>query len=396
MKHFPKTVFVTLLLLSVASACLFAAGSSEVALEDAKVTVKEKVDFSTLDLETASVSAIKDSFQSEIDNYNQKYESIYSKMESSYKEGNVDDYFDAKGMLRNLVYPQITAEQSQTLENRILNEKDQSTKDELAKWLYDNSRYYNPTLTFTKADTSEDKHSHFSYRYQISSEPGSSVTIQTMRTSFSRDGIFAGWGTEEGEVLYEAGSEIKMPYADQTLYAVYKTGVMFKDPITGVEIFEDGDTISAPTLTAPDETYVFDGWYDSDGNKADGSVSLEAGESGIYTAAWRSVLVEEIRAKHYRNLEVPADTNFSLSFSVYNQGSINTGKLTISLVAENEESLKNLSGDLYTKGIRPESEKEGSFTVVASGKSGDVVKANIVVTDENGNSWSAPVSLTIK
>ncbi len=394
MKHISKTVFVTLLLLSIASASLFAAGVSEA--KDATVTVKQKVDFSTLDLESAPFETIKDSFQSEIDYYNQKYESIYSKMESSYKEGNVDDYFDAKGMLRNLAYPQITAEQTQILENRILNEKDQSVKDELAAWLFENSRYYHPTLTFSKSDASKDGHSHFSYRYQISSQPGSKVTLPTMRTSFSSDGIFAGWGTEEGEVLYEAGSEITMPYSDQTLYAVYKSGVMFVDSVTGVEKFEDGSSITAPELTAPDETYVFEGWYDSEGEKADGSATLEAGESKVYTAAWKSVLVEEVRAKHYRNLEVPADTKVSLSFSVYNQGSVNTGKLTISLVAEKEDALENLSGDLGTSGIRVGYEKEGSFTIVAKGNSGDVVNANIVVTDEDGHSWSTPVALTIK
>ena len=113
-------------------------------------------------------------------------------------------------------------------------------------------------------------------------------------------------------------------------------------------------------------------------------------------SAWKSVLVEEIRAKHYRNLEVPADNRFELAFSVYNQGSVNTGKLTISLVAEKEDALENLSGDLGTSGIRVGYEKEGSFTVVAKGNSGDVINANIVVTDEDGHSWSTPVTLTVK
>ncbi len=397
MKHFSKTVFVTLLLLAITSASLFAAGTSEVpaaSLETA--TVKQKIDFSTLDLETASLETIKDSFQSEIENYNQKYESIYNKMVESYKEGNVDDYFDAKGMLRNLAYPAITAEQTEVLVNRIKAEKDDGAKAELSKWLYDNSRYYHPTLTFSKANDSEDGHSHFSYRYQISSEPGSAVTAPSMRTSFTDDGIFAGWGTEDGELLYEAGSEITMPYEDQTLYAIYKTGVMFIDSVTGVQNFEDGSSISAPKLEAPDDTYVFVGWYDSEGNKADGSTNLEEGESKVYTAAWKSVLVEEVRARHYRNLEVPADTKVELAFSLYNQGSVNTGKLSISLVSDNADALENLSGDLGTNGIRVGSEKSGSFIVVAKGNSGDVVNANIVVTDEDGNSWSTPVALTIK
>ena len=395
MKHFSKTVFVTLLLLAVTSVGLFAAGVKEGASETATVT--QKVDFSTLDLENASIQTIMDSFQGEIDTYNQKYETIYNKMASSYKEGNVEDYFDAKGMLRNLSRPEITAEQTKTLENRILNEKDQNAKDELATWLFANSRYYHPTLTFTtKTDASEDNYSRFSYRFQVSSEPGSTVQLPSRRSNFSSDGIFAGWGTEDGEILYEAGSEITMPYADQTLYAIYKSGVMFIDTVTGVQTFEDGASISAPKLTAPDDTYVFDGWYDNEGNKADGSATLDAGESKVYTAAWKSILVEDVSTKHYRGLEIPSGKEVALSFSVYNQGSINPGKLTVTLVPENEDALKNKTGELHTSGIRAGAEKEGSFTIVASGNSGDEIKASIVVTDADGNSWNTPVTLKIK
>ena len=395
MKHFTKTVFVTLLLLSITSVGLFAAGVKEGTSETA--TVKQKVDFSTLDLETASVQTIIDSYQSELDTYDQKYESIYNKMVESYKEGNVDDYFDAKGMLRNLSRPEITAEQTEVLENRIINEKDQNAKDELASWLFANSRYYHPTLTFTtKNEASEDARSRFNYRFQVSSEPGSTVQLPTMRSNFTSDGIFAGWGTEDGEVLYEAGTEITMPYADQTLYAVYKSGVMFIDSVTGVQQFEDGASISAPKLTAPDDTYVFDGWYDSEGNKADGSATLDAGESKVYTAAWKSILIEEVATKHYRGLEIPSGKEVSLNFSLYNQGSVNPGKLTVTLVTENEDALKNKTGELQTSGIRAGAEKSGSFTIVAKGNSGDVINANIVVTDADGNSWSTPVTLKIK
>ena len=77
-------------------------------------------------------------------------------------------------------------------------------------------------------------------------------------------------------------------------------------------------------------------------------------------------------------------------------GSANTGKLTVNLVSENGEALKNISGELSTKGVRVGEEKSGSFRIVANGNSGDVINANIVVADEDGNSWSTPVSLTIK
>jgi len=390
MKNF-KTIIVTLLLLTVALSGVFAQGSKESA---EAATVSKKVELGSVDLSTASLQTIKDAYQSELDNYKTKYENIYNKMVESYKEGNVDDYFDAKGMLRNLTYPEITAEQTEVLVNRIKNEKDEAAKAELSSWLYENSRYYHPALHFTSSRGSEEEGSFFSYHFDISSEPGSKVTVPHMRTHSTENGIFAGWGTEDGKVLYEAGEEITMPYEDQTLYAVYKTGALFIDHVAGTRTMQDGPTVTVPASAAPDDSYVFLGWFDAEGNKAEGTVTLEDGQSKVFSAAYRSILIEDVRARHTKD-GVPADKKVELAFCLYNQGSSNTGRLTVNLVCEND-ALKNLSGELHTRGISVGEEKSGSFTIVATGNSGDVINASIVVTDEAGNTWKAPVTLTVK
>lgn len=390
MKNF-KTIIVTLLLLTVALSGVFAQGSKESA---EAATVSKKVELSSVDLSTASLQTIKDAYQSELDSYKSKYESIYNKMVESYKEGNADDYFDAKGMLRNLTYPEITAEQTEVLVNRIKNEKDEAAKAELSSWLYENSRYYHPALHFTSSRGSEEEGSFFSYHFDISSEPGSKVTVPHMRTHSTENGIFAGWGTEDGKVLYEAGEEITMPYEDQTLYAVYKTGALFIDHVAGTRTMQDGATVTVPASAAPDDSYVFLGWFDAEGNKAEGTVTLEDGQSKVFSAAYRSILIEDVRARHTRD-GVPADKKVELAFTLYNQGSSNTGRLTVNLICEND-ALKNLSGELHTRGIGVGEEKSGSFTIVAKGNSGDVINASIVVTDEAGNTWNAPVTLTVK
>ena len=390
MKNF-KTIIVTLLLLTVALSGVFAQGSKESA---EAATVSKKVELSSVDFSTASLQTIKDAYQSELDSYKSKYESIYNKMVESYKEGNVDDYFDAKGMLRNLTYPEITAEQTEVLVNRIKNEKDEAAKAELSSWLYENSRYYHPALHFTSSRGSEEEGSFFSYHFDISSEPGSKVTVPHMRTHSTENGIFAGWGTEDGKVLYEAGEEITMPYEDQTLYAVYKTGALFIDHVAGTRTMQDGSTVTVPASAAPDDSYVFLGWFDAEGNKAEGTITLEDGQSKVFSAAYRSILIEDVRARHTRD-GVPADKKVEIAFTLYNQGSSNTGRLTVNLVCEND-ALKNLSGELSTRGISAGEEKSGSFTIVAKGNSGDVINASIVVTDEAGNTWNAPVTLIVK
>ncbi len=386
-----KTLVVSLMILCLACAAVFANAE----IEKIKVE-KETEKYSALDLESASFESIMKAYQAELETYNTKYESIREKMVQSYNEGNVEDYFDAKGMLRNLAYPTITAEDTEVLVKRIAESKDDAS--EFASWLYDNSMFYRPVITLTKASDSDDgesRRSSFRYSYTISMEPGSKVTLPSMNVSFTSDGVFAGWGTTEDEVTYEAGSEITMPYSDLTLYAVFKSGVMFYDYITGTEVFEDSSDISAPALEAPDETYVFDGWYNESGEKVEGPVSLEDGQSAAFYAGWKSVLVDDVRLKNKGSMNVTADKEYKLSFSVMNQGSISTGSLTIELVPESD-ALTVLSDSLSTSNIRAMHEKSGSFTIKVSGASGDVVKANIVVTDADGNTWKTPVELTVK
>ena len=382
MKH---KLFVTFLILVLVCGCAFAQAVNEKKAEQVKL--------SSLDLETASLQKIIETFEAEIETYNTKRQAIYDKMAEAYSQGNADDYFDAKGLLKNLEVPQITAEQTDILVTRILNEKDDTVKAGFATWLSQNSAFYRPKLTFTKSSSSE--WSLFNYTYSISADPGSTVILPEMSNGMTREGLFVGWGYDTEEAVYQPGDEITMPYESQTFYAVYKTGVLFTDPITGTEIFEDGAEIDAPVLEAPDESYVFMGWYDMFGVKADGSQTLDEGESCAYTAKWRSVKIQDIYTKGYKDLEVPADAPVKLNFTILNQGNANMGRLTITLVPENEESLKISNAELYTYNLVPGQEKSGSFSFRLSGNAGDVVKASIVVTDADGNSWTQPVELKI-
>ena len=387
-----KTFIVTLLILVLATAGLFASGAVENADGEVKVVKVSDVpaDFSSLDMNTASFTEIMNSYQAAVDNYTTKAESIMDKMVQSYNEGNVDDYFDAKGMLRNLEVPMITAEQTEILAQRLSDSKDQTSAAEFAAWLYENSMFYSPQITLTK-DYPEDMGiaAMFGYKYVISTEPGSTVTLPSLDIGFTSEGVFAGWGVTEDKVTYQAGDEITMPYSDLTLYAIFKTGVLFSDSVTGTEVFEEGDNINAPVLEAPDESYVFMGWYDATGKKADGSAELDEGESAAYYAGWKSVLVSVVRVTQGRR-------NSEVSFSIMNQGNMNTGSLTIELVPEDSNTLTVTSGTLHTNGIRAMQSKSGSFDVKVSGNSGDVVKATIVVTDSDGNSWKTPVEITVK
>ena len=385
MKHSYKALFVTFLILVLFCGCAFAQAIKE--------TQEEQVKLSSLDLESASFQKIIETFEAEVQSYNTKRQAIYDKMAEAYSKGNADDYFDAKGLLKNLEVPKITAEQTDILVTRILNEKDDTVKTGFATWLYQNSAYYNPKLTFTKSSSSE--WSLFNYTYSVSEAPGSTVVLPELYNGMTRNGLFVGWGYSTDEAVYQPGEEIEMPYESQTLYAVFKNGVLFTDPITETEVFEDGAEINAPELTAPDDSYVFVGWYDMFGVKADGSQTLEEGESCAYTAKWKSVRVLDVYIKNSEDLTVPADKAVKVNFSILNQGNADMGRLSISLVAENGESMKISNAELSTYNLVAGQKKSGSFTVTLKGNTGDVVRANIVITDTDGNTWTQPVELTI-
>ena len=378
-------LFITILILALVCSCASAQAVNE--------KQAEQVKFSSLDLENTSLQKIIETFEAEVETYNAKRQAIYDRMAEAYPQGNVDDYFDAKGLLKNLEAPRITAEQTDILVTRILKEKDDTVKAGFATWLHQNSAFYNPKLTFTKSSDSD--WSLFNYSYSISLDPGSTVTIPELYNGMTRDGLFIGWGYNTEEAVYQPGDEIEMPYESMTLYAVFKTGVLFSDPVTGTEIFEDGAEINAPVLEAPDESYVFMGWYDLFGVKADGSQTLEEGESCAYTARWRSARIQDVYTKGFKDLAVPADASVKLNFTIVNQGNANMGRLTISLVPENEESLRVSNPELYTYNLIPGQEKSGSFSLRLSGNVGDTVKATIVVTDSDGNTWAEPVELKI-
>ena len=385
MKHNCKALFVTFLILVLFCGCVFA--------QSVKEMQEEQVKFSSLDLESTSFQKIIETFESEVETYNAKRQAIYDKMAEAYSKGNADDYFDAKGLLKNLEVPRITAEQTDIFVTRILNEKDDTVKAGFANWLYQNSAYYNPKLTFTKSFSSE--WSLFNYTYSVSEAPGSTVVLPELYNGMTREGLFVGWGYSTDEAVFQPGDELEMPYESLTLYAVFKSGVLFTDPITGTEVFEDGSEINAPELEAPDDSYVFVGWYDMFGVKADGSQTLEEGESCAYTAKWKSVKVQDVYAKGFKDLEVPADFPFKLNFTIRNQGNANMGRLTITLVAENEGSIGISNSELYTYNLIAGQEKSGSFSLKVSGNPGDVVKISIIVTDSDGNTWTEPVEITI-
>lgn len=207
MRHNLSKTIVLMLVLVLSASCLFAAAVSESAPE---------AKFQSLDLEKASLKEIMQSFDDAIISYEAKYEHLTEQMTKFYREGDADNYFDAKSMRRDLAYPTVTAEQAKVLYSRLAKETNEELKGQFAQWLYKNSKYYRPSITL-KVEMGNSV-----YRYTISVEPGQMVTLPKLQYR-SRTLTFLGWGLDDQTVVYAEGEKIEMPYEELVLYGVFQS-----------------------------------------------------------------------------------------------------------------------------------------------------------------------------
>lgn len=350
-----------------------------------------KQDFSSLDLSSATFEQIQKSYEEAEKQYQEDYQDLISKRNKAWSQNNARRFYEIQDQIDALEDPSLTREQSETLVERMMNSVDDE-KAEWGKWLYENDPYYQPKLTMRLE--SKGSRRNYSFEQTISVEPGQEVSLPTLDASGSK-GVFVGWGITPDKVTYQAGDKISMPYADQSLYAIFQKGVKFSDPVTGYEQFFTDSEAQVPELTAPDASYIFDGWYDRDGDElTEKSVSVTDDSAETYTAYWKSIAFSDIKTRYYKDMTIPGGEQVPLTFEIKNQGSEALRDVKVSLEAGDE--LNNLTGDLSSRYIAPGSTKRGTFVLVADGKSGDKIDATIKVTDEDGDGWSMPVTITLK
>ncbi len=344
-----------------------------------------------LHLESAKLSEIQKTYTKAMDGYLSASEDLTKKLDRAYAQNNARLYYQTLEQLHQIEAPSLSQEESEKLVERMMGSKSEEEKKLWSDWLYENDPYYRPTLTLTLKN--EGKRGSYSYQQTISVKPGESVKLPTIEYA-SDKGVFVGWGITPDSVTYQAGSTIKMPYADQKLYAVFQNGVRFSDPVSGYESFVADGKAKAPVLNAPDASYLFDGWYDQEGNKLEeGREQMEKNGSASYTAFWKSIAFSGVKTRYYKDMTIPRMEQVPLSFTIKNQGNEAISGIKVSLEME---GVTNLSGDLSCRYLQSGSVKNGIFVIVADGESGDVKEGKITLTDGDGDTWSIPVSITIK
>lgn len=376
MKKITTTLIVLALTVLVTSP-LFASGATE-----------KGTNFKELDLNTASLNDMESAWTYSVENYNSQRTSLRGAMDEAIEKRDVEDYLELRSLYNSLEYPMITKEQTETLTERILNTENQEEKDEIASFLYENSAWYHPTLTFEYSVTNGNYSR--SYRKSFSAVPGTTVTAPEVKG----DGVFLGWSADGENVTYKSGDEISMPYSDTVLYAIFSTGITFKDSISGNDSYTEGTEASVPVVTTEDSNLVFLGWYDEYGKKVDGdTVTVENGKSKEYIALYRGVEIGDASIRYYEDGKIPSSTQVVLSFPIKNTGNTALRNLKVSLGGE---EVKVLSSSLKATLIGDESSLNASFLVYVEGEKGEEKVFTATVEDASGNVWTKDFTLTVQ
>ncbi|MGN0830627.1 MAG: hypothetical protein ACI4NI_04960 [Candidatus Ornithospirochaeta sp.] len=376
MKKITTTLIVLALTVLVASP-LFASGATE-----------KGTNFKELDLNTASLKDMESAWTYSVESYNSQRTSLRGAMDEAIEKRDVEDYLELRSLYNSLEYPMITKDQTETLTERILNTENQEEKDEIASFLYENSAWYHPTLTFEYSVTNGNYSR--SYRKSFSAVPGTTVTAPEVKG----DGVFLGWSADGENVTYESGDEISMPYSDTVLYAIFSTGITFKDSVSGNDSYTEGTEASVPNVETGDPNLVFLGWYDEYGKKVDGdTVTVENGKSKEYIALYRGVEIGDASIRYYEDGKIPSSTQVVLSFPIKNTGNTALRNLKVSLGGE---EVKVLSSSLKATLIGDESSLNASFLVYVEGEKGEEKVFTATVEDASGNVWTKDFTLTIQ
>ena len=357
---------------------LFASGATE-----------KGTNFKDLDLNTAAVKDMENAWNYSVESYSSQRTSLRTAMNEAIEKRDVEDYLELRSLYNSLEYPMITKEQTETLTARMLNTESQEEKDAMASFLYENSVWYHPTLTFQYSVTN----GNFSRSYtrSYSSVPGTKVTVPEVKG----EGVFLGWSTDGESVAYKSGEEITMPYSDTVLYALFSTGITFKDSVSGNDTYVEGTEASVPDVVVTEDSgLVFLGWYDQYGKKIDGdTATVESGRSKEYTALYKGVEIGEASIRYYEDGKIPSSTQVVLSFPIKNIGNTALRNLKVSLSGED---VKVLSSSFDATLIGDESSLNASFLVYADGEKGEEKVFKATVEDSSGNVWTEDFTFVIQ
>jgi len=207
-----------------------------------------------------------------------------------------------------------------------------------------------------------------------------------------------------------------MSYTDQTLYAIYQSGVRFVDDMNKTDIFFEEGKVEVPTPTSGDASAIFAGWYDRTTGKliTDPSTYTVEGKGALFEALWKQLAIEDVNVLYYDRTKLPTNTQIGIGFSYTNTGNVNLTGLKATLSSESEY-VRMLKGELQlgrlSAGLsstnnsrfatKSKQEVRGEantfrFIVSDSAPAGTVLPFTLTITNDRGDSWTHAFELTVR
>ena len=373
-----------------------------------------------IDLGTQSIESIIDTFSMLREQVVKEMQTAREDLADARSRRDSEAYKEAYGRLVELGAYDITQEQTDRLLMRILQEEEPA-RGTYAGWLFENSAFYHPSLRMDFTLSGDGY--HYSFNQRISQKPGTQITLpdgSQIRASSSQVGLLAGWGLTPDTVEYLPGASIAMPYTDQTLYAVWRNSVSFKDSVSGIDVLHEdvspGSQIAVPDVQAPDDSFRFVGWYDRSTREliADEDFTTIEGKGAAFEAIWKSLKIEAVNPLYYAVDSIPTRTQVKIGFSLLNQGNVALEGLVAKLSTTDPQvtllndtvSLGGISAGMHRTNNSWMSTSEqveiagerNTFVLVISANipKGTVVPFTVTLTDASGVQWTSGFSLTVK
>ncbi len=403
------------LLLSI----FFLVGASLSMLFAAPMAEKTYQKIQDMDFSVQSLETITQTYDNLYDQVARIAENAREDMIKARQHGDRQAYREAYYRYTDLAKYNMTREQTVRLLERILEEPAEK-QIEYATWLYERSRYYRPTLSIDFSQSGEGY--SYCYTQRMQHPPQAEIVLpdaSQIRFDISKTGRLIGWGTTPNQVDYEPGEKIKMPLTNQTLYAIWTSAVQFLDPRTATEeLYQPvsiGDTIITPKVDSLGPNDRFLGWYDQHSRTLiEGGAPYEVvGQGAVFQGLWKNLTIEAINPLYYGFDRLPTKNQIKIGFSVSNQGNVSLRGLKATLSSQSPYveflqdtlALNDIPAGMHRTNnsryvTRTQSNISGESNtfkfVINEAPSGTSIPFILSITDGNGETWTSPVTFTVR
>lgn len=332
-----------------------------------------------------------------------EYRGLAKDLEKAIEKNDRQLYYSTRARMQDLSQlGKISKEDTASLLSAIVN-SDSDEAQEWALWLYEKSSYYHPVLTLC-ADASGDSYSR-TYRKSVSYAPGTEVTLPSSTGENARySGVLIGWGITPDEVTYEPGETILMPYTDQSLYAIFRSQVVFSDSKSSDDtVFTDvkeGDVIQVP-VPSDSQDAIFEGWYDRSSGQylsAEDTEYTVKGMGAFFEALYIKLEADEISTGPYDVTKIPAGVQIPLTFSLTNSGSEDVRDVDITVTSDSSYA-RLINTEAWLRQMRSGHDytlRNVILVISQDCPSGEEIPLTVTMEDSDGNTFSSTFTVNVK